>query len=472
MLIDVISKRDNSIRKSTDYATGTLYDSQVGMWVRGEKEKIITTGALCNAITGIAAMKNRFKSTLGLGWLFRSLALYPKSEAIILDTENLGTRDEQRTLRLMGEDYDPTLLDRIRFMDTEESSVAYFYDIVLQLIEERSTHRDDYLVESPFVDSRTGKRQLCWIPLYLMVDSVTYMRVDEAMKLMRDGKLKEGSVNRVFMVAGQRKGLLLEELNYYASQYGIVIIGTSHIGSNNMMDGGGMPGQAPSKEFVHSKPGEKTKGSSNAFERLSCPMLNVTGVNRSMNSTKTEVRYGLTGFKEPLEDQNEVDIRVIRGKTNIAGITVPYIVSQASGLLRDATNYHFLKDRQKKYGMTGNDITQRMDLLPEVAITRNTVRGQALSSYEFRRALEITAQLAYVQSYWNLTQVPFDMFLTPKAIYEAFNQSTTTSIKDLLNTRGYWTYEDPNNREYMSVFDIVRIAHSLKSNHTALSPKK
>ena len=95
-------------------------------------------------------------------------------------------------------------------------------------------------------------------------------------------------------------------------------------------------------------------------------------------------------------------------------------------------------------------------LHPDILLKRQTVIETLMNNYELNRALEILFQLKYINDYWSKVGIPFDIPKTAEDFVERITNSDLT-VSDITNSRGYWTYEDPMNRPYMSLFDILNI---------------
>ena len=153
----------------------------------------------------------------------------------------------------------------------------------------------------------------------------------------------------------------------------------------------------------------------------------------------------------------EIDIVIERSKTTSAGNVLPFVATQTSGIMNAVTNYNYLRTNDYD-GLTGNKQKQQVGLLPEVTISRNTIRELSSSKYELRRALEIAAQYCYIRNNWMTNNLPVDF---SKPATEFFNMLMSDKnrglVNDILNTRGYWTY-CKDERKYMDLFEIMTLA--------------
>ena len=83
-----------------------------------------------------------------------------------------------------------------------------------------------------------------------------------------------------------------------------------------------------------------------------------------------------------------------------------FVVSQYQGILNSVTNFLFLKSN-KAYGLdvTGNN-TSFTPKLYNKSFTRKTIRDLTDKDYALYRALELTAQLCFIQKLWNTSRAP------------------------------------------------------------------
>ena len=67
--------------------------------------------------------------------------------------------------------------------------------------------------------------------------------------------------------------------------------------------------------------------------------------------------------------------------------------------------------------------------------------------------------LAVIKNYW-IHDNPVLGVLYNKSlndIAEMLIKNKSYKISDILNSRGYWTYDSENNRKYLSTYDILRM---------------
>lgn len=138
------------------------------------------------------------------------------------------------------------------------------------------------------------------------------------------------------------------------------------------------------------------------------------------------------------------------------------IISQNFGLLEGINNYHVLKHSElnkelKLYGMEGSNIKQKLKLCEQYTLSTNKVRALISDNYELYRALEILSQIYHIYLSWPLNTV-YNKVLNEYSILDISDmlvKNKSIKISDILNSRGYWTYDKKDLRKYLSVFDIL-----------------
>jgi len=229
-----------------------------------------------------------------------------------------------------------------------------------------------------------------------------------------------------------------------------VFVGTA--GLTKEIDMGGFT--KPSKRLEAMKQGEKIKGAgSNYYDLPRHLFCNVrSGV---LQDTKKEALYRLG--ETPDRDLHEVEMCVLRGKSNQSGTPFSVICSQFMGMLTETTHYHML--REAGYvGLNGSQQRHQPCFTPDVTITRNTMRETARDNYEVRRALEICAHLLIIQNYWQpREEFALGWQLTPEQLYEQLQKAGSAKISDIVNSVSYWSPDGTCDRPYMSIFDILEL---------------
>ena len=255
------------------------------------------------------------------------------------------------------------------------------------------------------------------------------------------------------LLDGNKKSLLMRILNKYASKYGMEILSTAHYGSKPNLD----PYAPNPKLLQYGSVTDKAKRVGSTYEFYSNPQLLINSCSVLQDDGK-QCKYRLGETTSPFE-LSEILVRVQRSKGNGSGISHPFVVSTEVGLSTECTDYAYLRTAGKGFSMTGNNVTHQPFLMPDTNITRNTFRSICKENSKVTRALQLGAQLLYVQNNWSSKGFEFPIKIDPKQLVDFLHSDKNSYTVDrILNSRGYWlpteltTEETP---EYLSIFDIL-----------------
>ena len=446
-----LSILDPDFPKVCTYNTGTLYDYLTGDAIKGYDGKWYIRGGLGNFITGCAGRPNTYKSTLMDSLIARVMHIYPGVEALINDTE--GIKDVERVITCGGRH--DTVLDPARICLISGASCD-IQDVLIKvqaigLYKEK--HMDECVIESPFVDPVTGKRIMAWIPTIVFIDSLTELDCcDEREMLNTKEGMNDKKMQTVWMVDGNKKSVLIRHLRKMCERWGLIVICNAQVGVNISMNSY-LP---PSKELPHMKQMDKIKGVGSKFDALTRNLLVITRCSTltAKNQDGEETLYGTDAEITPVKELSEVVASLVRGKTNLSGHEIPFVISQSFGLLNDITHYHYLRCNDY-FALQGNKSTHACVLTPEIKMTRNTARQILDTTPTVARAMELCAQFCYVKTHWPVA-VRFPALSKPvEYLYERL-QKPSSRLDEVLASKGVWSYFD-DGRPYLSLFDVLEL---------------
>jgi hypothetical protein len=428
--------------------TGTPFDMISGAFTPGAKGELILNGGLAgtNAFNGRPKL---FKSTKALSLIMNALAIYPTAEALVHDTER--SLQKPRVLKLANSTMlNPVNLeDRLRITDQRTMGAEALYTLINQLCDEKGKHVKDYTVESPFLDPKTGKPLLIMTPTIIGVDSFSEL-ASAAVQAIYDKSDDIGTSdkNMEFMKDGIIKKRFMSHLPALSARYGIYFVLTAHIGSKIMED----PYAPNPKELQHMRQGEKIKGVGSAYNFICSNILEMR-VAKLLQDNDKNCQY-------PDQYSSDTELSLVTSilsscKNNGSGTQSQNIISQQQGYLPDLTRYHYLKENDY-YGLVGSKQSHSPILRPDVTLTRTTVRDKLLD-YKTARALEIITQLHFIQNNWSMRDSPINFMLKLTDFAEKLTNNSSYAIDDILESRGYWTYDKTNPRSYLSLFDIIQM---------------
>lgn len=429
--------------------TGMLMDVATGAMVPGNSYWVLNGGIA--PTTGIAGRGQRYKSTQAISALMGALGRYKGSEGVVIDTEN-SIPNENR-LHQLGDPHYPVDDDNIELKDSSNMDLAATLKYIRKIAEEKMKIKKDLMVETPFINPRTGKPLQIMLPTIICVDSISRAEVfNKSDELYTKHSLGDSGLNTVYMQEGNAKTQFIRQLPGLAVRAGIYFIVTAHIGDKFELN----PFAKSQKDLQYMKGSDTIKGTGSQFNFLMSLLLDSRATEVQQDSKK-KCKYPAS-FSEPLE-VSKVSNVIVRCKNNISGTIVPNMVSQHQGVLRDVSNYGFVMD-ENMFGLEGSKQTQNIPWLPDKKFGRTTIREMSEKDYEIHRSIEILAQMAYIRNYWSAfaaKDLEIDTKINPSAFVKAVLKGGDNFISDIVNSRGHWTYDKEDPRKYMSIFDILHL---------------
>ena len=435
--------------ESVIFNTGTLFDLATGKFDQGSDGHLYLSGGLGCQFNSIVGKNGNFKSTLAGGLITRSTAIYNDSALMIYDTENSISQDKER-IESMPEELSPRLnRDDITWVSASMYSLEELDELILQHCMKKQENMKDLMIETPFLD-RYGNKIKQIIPTFILIDSLTEAycdKEDEMLNDMKSGKsgMGDSASNTVYMKDGNKKTLWTRVMRRRCEQYGLVLVITGHYDQKMALD---MYHPNP-KETVFGKQDWVVKGVGSKFKFLSSIYARTEA--QLLIDAQKEALYP-NGVTSP-KDIFEVDMYIDRCKNMQAGTCTPFVCSQSTGLLNAATYYNFIRNNDY-YGCNGSKQKQQLKLLPDVTLSRGTIRQLASANEHVRRALEITAHFCYVKNFITTT-IPYDLNKDPMNVFDWLMSDKQKDLKqEILNSRSYWSYKKED-KPYLSVFDIL-----------------
>lgn len=453
------------------YNSDTLFDCMTGELRQGVDGKFYINGGLSTGLTGVMARPNMYKSTFSNSILTRIAAIYQQNLAIF-DSEGSVSRGPERIFRTAGNHSCQLSPDQIMMFNAEtEYDLAEVLKKLKEIGEVKKAHLKDFTLTTPFLDVRTGEAQKVIAPTLIFLDSLTDMHGGEEEDLL-EGKegINDSKVKTVYMKDANAKTIFIRKALRYATEYGFIIVSTAHyVKKLNLDSYGPSPKQL---QFMQQDYGPKGVGSEFMFR--TSPQFFVKNCKCLQDDAK-ECWY--KNGNTPPTDINEIIGEIHRCKNAASGTTHPYIVSQSSGLLSELTDYNYLK--AMKFGLGGNNVTCNCMFNPGVNLTRNSIRGVCERDPKEVRALQLCAQLCYIQKNWNDQVINktfgFSAHVEPERIMEFLSSGKCKyTVDKLLTSRGYWLPDeilktDKDVPEYISIFDVLEAYSKNGAGKTVVS---
>jgi hypothetical protein len=250
-----------------------------------------------------------------------------------------------------------------------------------------------------------------------------------------DNSLGEKGANTVSMRQGLQKNRFLMEVPFLANGSYDYMMLTAHIGNEFSMD----PNSPPPKKLAFLR-GVKIKGAPEKFTFMMnmCWYTYNTSVLKNDTTKAPEYPRHKDDDLKGDTDLMIVSAMVLRNKNGPTGMAVGLVVSQQDGVQPSLTEFHYIKE-SGRFGITGSLQNYALDILPDVSLSRTTVRGKIEANAKLRRALTITSELCQIYELWhNLDEC---LYMSPKELFEKL-KAKGYDWNILLQTRGYWMLDD------------------------------
>ena len=423
--------------------TGTLFDIATGKFKCGVNNTQILDGGISSCM-GISGRAQTYKSGIAGSLVANAMLVHPEAYAFIFDSENTISGPESYS------DFTPLdkpVHDRIAFYNSTTTNLTDFYDKIKQIADEKLANKKDYIVESPFkgVD---GKPIKTWIPTFVLIDSFSRARSNKGDDQFDKNNVDDSAMNTFYLYDGGVKSRIMNDLPTRAAKAGIYVILTAHVGDKMDLD----PYSPTPKQLQFMKNNDRMKNVGSNFEFLTTALLQTNKATVLQDSNK-HCLYPTVNSTD--SEVNQVDTTLVRCKNNSAGVQIPYVLSQNQGILKGVTNFQLLRNC-KNFGMTvkGNNQSFSPLLLPDVTVTRNNLRDTFDSNYRAARAIELTAQLCFIQQFWSTYRMPEYVHTPIEKFAELLTHNEKMSVDRVLESTSVWS-TSKQERERLSIMDVL-----------------
>lgn len=444
-LIKILGVQDSALRIFLN--TGTLFDVQSGTFVPGTHGGMILNGGLAPS-NGFMGRPKMFKSTEMFSYIMRAMGYYPDTVCIIDDTEQ--ALNKSRIVSFSPFDNQADLYDRVVLQSSSDFTLEEFFEQIKRIAKEKLSHKEDYYVETPFLDIRNNKPLMTMRPTFVAYDSWS-KAISGAAQNMLDTEVAGSSETNMFsMTDGRVKNMIMTQIPTLATRAGLYFGLSAHVGEKYEMK------SIPSPKILpHMRQGDKPKGVGPDFNFLLVNGVDMRSVKPLLDSEKG-CQYPIAGGSAL--ELCEVTSVVTRGNNNLGGTQLSLVVSQSKGILSELSNYHYIKENGY-FGLVGSKVSHK-PAMTDVTVQRTTVR-EKLKDQKVARSVEIMAQLCYIQNNWVTIGAEVDFSMKPELLAEKLLASDSPSATDILESRGYWTYDKTNPQSYLSLHDILAIAQNI-----------
>lgn len=442
---------------------GAGVDVLTGRYYKGKHGEMICNGGLAN-FTAICGEPNLGKTALSIFLELKALYRYAKATLNVYDTEQTLTMDrfEINWLNITKQLFDDVLMDG-RFSITDSS--IYFGNEWFNILKAMSTQRekDKSIVNTtPFYNHRTKQHVMSMDPMLQFTDSLSSFSTDAVEDSYNKGEIGDSSMNTIALRAGMQKSQMIDQMPTVCGKGGIYHNMTAHIGQDYVQS---IDKYAGSSRKLHYIPnGKKLKKVPENFLFYPGWIINVRSSTPLLDSNK-QPEYPRDSDDNQTRDTDlmMMDTVMIRNKGGQTGITMRFVLSQSEGIKEGLSALEYLKDNGY-YGLLSNSHTsakgaQRYycELLPDLQLTRRSVRGLIDNNPKLERALEFCRelhQLRYVRHEYR------HLGVDPGELYKKLTEMGY-DWDLLLDTRGWWVPlgEEEGLQPFLSTFDLLNIYH-------------
>lgn len=435
---------------------GCLLDVVSGNYIIGKNGESILVGGLA-PLTGIGGRGNTFKSTLAHFMMLSVLNRYHCSNALVYDTENSlqisRLYELAQAMDFIG-GVDLEAEKRLMVTDSTVYKGEELWSLTKQTLEAKLNDKKTRLT-TPFVD-RDGTMMQHLLPTIFECDSFSQWSSSSVEKI-QEGDVGSSERNIESLRGSMAKNQLLMETPSLSGRTGAYMIFTAHMGDDLALD----PYAPPAKKLTFLKNKVKFKNVPEKFTFLMNNCWYCFHAEALVNQTTKAAEYPRDSDdnqKKGDTDLMRVSVMQLRGKSGGTGLILEFVVSQAEGILRGLTEFNYIKI-MNRYGLGGNDRNYYLELVPEISLSRTTVRSKIDESPKLQRALEITSEMCQIQYY--MTELDDSFICSPKELYDDL-KAKGYDWDVLLDTRGYWVFEENKHpKNFLSTMDLLRMRAGL-----------
>lgn len=443
-----------------------MIDVITGREQLGEREESIVNGGLNHHIawTGIA---NASKTLMLLHYLLSGLVRYwDYVDGHAMDTENtleyLRIVDfVRRICEDLGIDFDtkikPMLIKKFPLIPKSKVNGTQWEQLLKEMNKTRSKLKTKDKLKTPLVD-HMGDNLVIHKPHLTAVDSWSEFAQDAAVAAQDKAVAGHKDRNMEFVTDNKSKFQLMKELQTIFVQAGMYVSSSVHLADNLQLD----PKAEKKAKLEVLGRDNKLRGVPTNFYAYPWTIFFIYSSKSLLDDNRLPL-YPEATVDKTLQRDGELtilDVFTARSKVGQTKINFPVIISQSKGVMPALSQFHYIKDYCARYGITGESSeadTQRyhLDLLPDMVLTRTTIRRKIDESPELRQALQHTAYMYQIGRYWK--NFDSSLMCTPKELYEDIKK-LGYNWDELLKCRDYWLPDQYTNpTRFLSIIDLLKM---------------
>jgi hypothetical protein len=268
--------------------------------------------------------------------------------------------------------------------------------------------------------------------------------------------IDDSKTNTAFMKQGLFKTKFIGSLPRLGNNANLCFLTTAHIGEKIDMSSGPAMYNRPTKKLQFMNQNDTIKSVSPKFFFLTNVAWYAHTARVLKNQSTRLPEYPLTKDGASETELNIVKLTALRNKNGASGFTIELVVSQNEGVLSSVTEFHFIKNNDR-YGIDGSLTHYHLDLLPDVNLSRTTIRTKINENNRLRRALNITSELLQLHIFKPELKAK-GLLCTPKELYDDLIK-LGYDWDMLLDTRGFWIPKQYDKKviPYLSTIDLLKM---------------
>lgn len=457
---------------------GSLFDIPNGRYYTGKHGEAILNGGLAY-FTGVGGKGNTFKSTLMHYFTLAVLDRYQSSTCNIYDTEMSLTNERMYQLaqhlpQIAGVDLEAE--ERMLITDTTAMMGDEWFD-ALKAYANESVDKDNLksnTLTTPFVDRETGQHFKAIKPLIAEIDSLSMFMTKAVQGIYDKAEIGNSSSNTGALRDAAIKTQMLNQFPALTAAHGIYVLTSAHVGKQHQLD----MYAPPAKQLMFLKGQNAFKNVPEKFSFLPNNLYYVHSAEVLQNKADKTAEFpkGKDDRHTGDTDLQLLTIQNLRAKNGPTGMPFEIIVSQQEGLLMGLSEFNFIRSLNR-FGLGGNLQNYYLELLPEVTLSRTTIRGKLDENPMLRRAMQITAELAYFYHFGYRLETTIekpesqgeeelenDLVCTAKELYDSLKAKGYDWERLLSETRNYWVFEEDEPAhplKFLSTLDLCRMRAGL-----------
>lgn len=320
------------------------------------------------------------------------------------------------------------------------------------------------LRETPFPDPIRKKNRFLLNPWLFALDSLSEFHTKAVEDNRDDSDVGDSDQNSLAMKDAKDKSDMMGRWP------GALARGHFYIGFTiHLSDSIQMGRYAPDKKLDDLKATIKFSGvPSRAVTFLTNSLLVATSSGEMVEDKSYDSTRGVTAPMYPRADARgrlsaSNDLKIIRytqfrAKSGPTGVKFDMIFSQEEGLMVGLSEFHYLRAVLKgNYGLNRSGAYYSLPIYPKKKYVRTTIRSEIDEDVKLKRALEITAAVAYMQNNW-LT-LDDNLRITAEELHDKIVEKGFDWDEILGNTVEYWQFKDQEKKGGKRTLTAMSLLH-------------